>query len=107
MSTASTEPSPDAAPFVVRNAAAGITPDAFCAHGHLAYVVRLDGYHHGTEDTPEHVDLVLLRCVAAELTGALLALVNENEGADAFDRLADEITQACNTHAHAIRDNRT
>lgn len=107
MSTAPTEPGPHAAPFVVRRAAAGITGDAFCAHGQLAYVVRLDGYRHGTEDRPEHLDLVLPRCVAAELTGALLALVNESEGEEAFDRLADEITQASDTAAHAIRQNPT
>lgn len=99
--------SPDPAPFVVRTAGAAITSEAFCLHGQLAYVVRLHGYRTHSRDQPETVELLLPRCVAADLTGALLALVDENEGEAAFDKLADEITRASDTAARNIRRNGT
>ncbi|MFI0528527.1 hypothetical protein ACH3XX_00585 [Streptomyces scabiei] len=67
--------------FYARNAGVGINPSALCAHGDPAFVLDLVGsWNKPTGRSDDNVTVMLPRCVAAQLIGALTAAVTHTDG---------------------------
>lgn len=67
--------------FYARNAGVGVNPDALCAHGDPAFVLNLIGsWKKPTGRSDDDVTVMLPRCVAAQLIGALTAAVTHTAG---------------------------
>ncbi|WP_060879972.1 hypothetical protein [Streptomyces scabiei] len=84
--------------FYARNAGVGINPSALCAHGDPAFVLDLVGsWKKPTGRSDDNVTVMLPRCVAAQLIGALTAAVTHTDGEQAariFQAQADAALEA-------------
>lgn len=77
--------------FYARNAGVGINPDARCAHGDPAFVLNLVGsWKKPTGSSDDDVTVMLPRCVAAQLIGALTAAVTHTSGPQAGQQFQDQ-----------------
>lgn len=78
--------------FVISHTGVSIDPDALCAHGQSAAFIALFGQHAAPGSPEERLDVLVPRCVLAELIGALQAQIAQNEGQEAFTEFLTEIT---------------
>ncbi|MFM9594493.1 hypothetical protein ACKI1O_34535 [Streptomyces scabiei] len=81
--------------FYARNAGVGLNPSALCAHGDPAFVLNLIGsWNEPTGRSDDDVTVMLPRCVAAQLIGALTAAVTHTSGEQAAQAFQAQATAA-------------
>lgn len=81
--------------FYARNAGVGINPSALCAHGDPAFALNLVGsWKKPTSRSDDDVTVMLPRCVAAQLIGALTAAVTHTSGEQAAQTFQNQATAA-------------
>lgn len=88
----------------VTSAAASMAPTTLCRHGHSGFELLLLGQPPHQEGA--QIDVVLPRCVAADLTGTLMALIILTEGPASAQDFAIRITTATAKTLREIDDDR-
>lgn len=96
---------PTSPPFLAANCGAGLAPELPCLHGDPSFALRLFGTWHPTaSQAGTELDVLLPRCVAAQLVGALTAFITHHEGHDAGEAFTDQAEEAFYTILDKLRD---
>lgn len=93
-------------PFFAHNCGVGLAPETTCLHGEPAFSLHLLGTYSGAaahaNDAQLHV--LLPRCVAAQVVGALTAFIANTEGLAASEAFMDAARGTFHTTLQELSD---
>lgn len=96
---------PTSPPFFANNCGVSLAPESPCAHGDVAFALHfLGAWDPAARRAGAEVDVLLPRCVAAQVTGALAAWITYHEGDQAAEAFMDQARAAFHTVLGKLRD---
>ncbi|REE62158.1 hypothetical protein BX257_4771 [Streptomyces sp. 3212.3] len=99
------EHQPSRRPFLATRCGMGLAPELTCEHGEAGLAMHLFGaWVKDANQTPSAITVLIPRCMAAHLIGALHAFIAHHEGMDATVALGEQTHQAFDVALQQLRD---
>lgn len=96
---------PAGAPFLATDCGIALTTETTCEHDQPAFALRFLGtWPAQTGPAETELDVLLPRCVSAQLVGALAAFVTHHDGNDAGKAFLDQAGDAYRIILQQLRD---